>query len=204
MAPEMTAGPAAPSVERAPLRVRRGRLAAQAVRRDAPQSSDFVRAFFRAPRPGPADFLGRAHPRVSEPVSSIEMWRLVSEARRFGRGVLMSTTYLDEANGPGTSRARHAGGVIVQGPYDGCARTFRETLTQASSLSGRNGLARGRSGTSVMAPAGPLTPSNTFGPAARDHAVEPGPGRTSSIALSMARRNTVPVVTDTLLRAHAT
>jgi ABC-2 type transport system ATP-binding protein len=64
-----------------------------------------------------------------DPVSRIDLWRLVSEAAASGAAVLMSTTYLDEAE-----RAAHlvlldSGHVLAQGPYDEVRAGFAGTMT---------------------------------------------------------------------------
>ena len=51
-------------------------------------------------------------------MSRIDLWRLVSEAAASGAAVLMSTTYLDEAERAGHLVVLDHGRVLVQGPYD--------------------------------------------------------------------------------------
>jgi len=65
-----------------------------------------------------------------DPVSRIDLWRLVSEAAATGTAVIMSTTYLDEAE-----RATHlvvldAGRVLVQGSYDEVRAGFTGAMTR--------------------------------------------------------------------------
>ena len=64
-----------------------------------------------------------------DPVSRIDLWRLVSEAAAAGAAVIMSTTYLDEAE-----RATHlvvldGGQVLVQGSYDEVRSGFKGSIT---------------------------------------------------------------------------
>ena len=67
-----------------------------------------------------------------DPVSRTDLWRLMSEAAASGAAVLMSTTYLDEAE-----RAAHLvvldnGKILVQGSYDQVRAGFVGVVTQTS------------------------------------------------------------------------
>jgi ABC-2 type transport system ATP-binding protein len=53
-----------------------------------------------------------------DPVSRIDLWRLVSEAAATGTAVIMSTTYLDEAERAAHLVVLDGGRVLVQGSYD--------------------------------------------------------------------------------------
>lgn len=64
-----------------------------------------------------------------DPVSRIDLWRMISEAAADGAAVLMSTTYLDEAE-----RAAHLvildrGRVLVQGSVNDVEAGFRGVIT---------------------------------------------------------------------------
>jgi ABC-2 type transport system ATP-binding protein len=66
-----------------------------------------------------------------DPVSRVDLWRLISEAAAAGTAVIMSTTYLDEAE-----RAAHLvvlddGRVLVQGPYDLVREQFHGVVTRS-------------------------------------------------------------------------
>ena len=66
-----------------------------------------------------------------DPVSRIDLWRLVSEAAASGAAVLMSTTYLDEAERAAHLVVLDRGRVLVQGPYDQVRADFAGEITQA-------------------------------------------------------------------------
>jgi len=66
-----------------------------------------------------------------DPVSRIDLWRLVSEAAASGAAVLMSTTYLDEAERAGHLVVLDRGRVLVQGSYDQVRAGFAGVVTQA-------------------------------------------------------------------------
>lgn len=65
-----------------------------------------------------------------DPVSRIDLWRLVSEAAA-GTAVIMSTTYLDEAERAGHLVVLDGGRVLVQGGYDEIIAGFSGTITVA-------------------------------------------------------------------------
>ncbi|HEX2307762.1 MAG TPA: ABC transporter ATP-binding protein [Jatrophihabitantaceae bacterium] len=67
-----------------------------------------------------------------DPVSRIDLWRLVSEAAADDAAVIMSTTYLDEAERAGHLVVLDAGRVLVQGTYDQVRAGFTGTVTQGS------------------------------------------------------------------------
>jgi ABC-2 type transport system ATP-binding protein len=64
-----------------------------------------------------------------DPVSRIDLWRMVSQAAADGAAVIMSTTYLDEAERAGHLVVMDAGRVLVQGAYDDVRADFRGTVT---------------------------------------------------------------------------
>jgi ABC-2 type transport system ATP-binding protein len=65
-----------------------------------------------------------------DPVSRIDLWRLVSEAAASGAAVLMSTTYLDEAERAAYLVVLHSGRILVQGSYDQVRAGFAGVVTQ--------------------------------------------------------------------------
>lgn len=64
-----------------------------------------------------------------DPVSRIDLWRMISETAAEGAAVLMSTTYLDEAERSGHLVVLDAGHVLVQGSYDDVREGFRGVVT---------------------------------------------------------------------------
>jgi ABC-2 type transport system ATP-binding protein len=67
-----------------------------------------------------------------DPVSRIDLWRLVSEAAASGAAVLMSTTYLDEAERAAELVVLDSGVVLTAGPYDAIRAGFSGTVTSAT------------------------------------------------------------------------
>jgi ABC-2 type transport system ATP-binding protein len=65
-----------------------------------------------------------------DPVSRVDLWRLVSEAAAGGTAVIMSTTYLDEAERAAHLVVLDAGRALVQGSYDAVRTSFTGTVTQ--------------------------------------------------------------------------
>jgi ABC-2 type transport system ATP-binding protein len=65
-----------------------------------------------------------------DPVSRIDLWRLISEAAARGAAVIMSTTYLDEAERAAELLVLDRGRVLVQGPYDDVRAGFVGTITR--------------------------------------------------------------------------
>jgi ABC-2 type transport system ATP-binding protein len=66
-----------------------------------------------------------------DPVSRVDLWRLISEAAASGAAVIMSTTYLDEAERAANLVVLDKGRVLVQGPYDSVRAEFRGAITHA-------------------------------------------------------------------------
>lgn len=66
-----------------------------------------------------------------DPVSRIDLWRLISEEAASGTAVVMSTTYLDEAERAGHLVVLDAGEVLVQGSYDDVRASFAGAVTRS-------------------------------------------------------------------------
>ena len=64
-----------------------------------------------------------------DPVSRVDLWRLVSEAAAAGAAVVMSTTYLDEAERAARLLALDAGQVLAQGTLDEVLATVPGRIT---------------------------------------------------------------------------
>ncbi|KYH43263.1 ABC transporter ATP-binding protein [Branchiibius sp. NY16-3462-2] len=67
-----------------------------------------------------------------DPVSRIDLWRMISRCAADGAAVLMSTTYLDEAERAGHLVILDEGRVLVQGTYDEVRAGFEGTVTSAT------------------------------------------------------------------------
>jgi ABC-2 type transport system ATP-binding protein len=125
-------------------------------------------------------------------VSRIDLWRLVSEAAASGAAVLMSTTYLDEAERAGHLVVLDRGRVLVQGPYDRVRADFPGDITQAGQpVRAEWAWRRGRVRHEYWPGGVPSTPSTPSGLPPGTTAVEPDL-EDIVIALSLARRNTMP------------
>lgn len=66
-----------------------------------------------------------------DPVSRIHLWRLVSEAAASGAAVLMSTTYLDEAERAATLLALDGGRTLAQGTLEQVLGALPGTVTHS-------------------------------------------------------------------------
>jgi ABC-2 type transport system ATP-binding protein len=64
-----------------------------------------------------------------DPVSRIDLWRLVSEAAASGTAVVMTTTYLDEAERAARLLVLDRGRAVVDGGYDDVIAGFAGTIT---------------------------------------------------------------------------
>jgi ABC-2 type transport system ATP-binding protein len=64
-----------------------------------------------------------------DPVSRIDLWRMVSEAAASGTAVIMTTTYLDEAERAAHLVVLDAGKVLVQGTFDDIRAGFPGVVT---------------------------------------------------------------------------
>jgi ABC-type multidrug transport system ATPase subunit len=67
-----------------------------------------------------------------DPVSRVDLWRLVSLAAADGAAVILSTTYLDEAERAATLVALDAGTTLVQGPPSEVLGALEGTVTETS------------------------------------------------------------------------
>jgi ABC-2 type transport system ATP-binding protein len=67
-----------------------------------------------------------------DPVSRVDLWRLVSEAAAGGAAVLMSTTYLDEAERAGSLVVLEGGRILAQGPLEEVLGDFTGTITHSA------------------------------------------------------------------------
>lgn len=65
-----------------------------------------------------------------DPVSRIDLWRLMSEAAADGTAVIMSTTYLDEGERAAHLVVLDRGRVLVQGSFDEARAAFTGSVTQ--------------------------------------------------------------------------
>ena len=66
-----------------------------------------------------------------DPVSRVELWRLIAEAAAGGAAVVISTTYLDEAERASRLVALDEGRVLVEGSYDDIRLRFRGVVTES-------------------------------------------------------------------------
>ncbi len=66
-----------------------------------------------------------------DPVSRIDLWRLVSEAAAAGAAVLMSTTYLDEAERAGSLLVLDGGRTLAEGSLEDVRATLVGSITVA-------------------------------------------------------------------------
>ena len=64
-----------------------------------------------------------------DPVSRVDLWRLVSEAAAAGAAVLMSTTYLDEAERAGTLLVLDDGRTLASGSLEEVLASFDGAVT---------------------------------------------------------------------------
>jgi ABC-2 type transport system ATP-binding protein len=64
-----------------------------------------------------------------DPVSRVELWRLISEAAASGAAVAMATTYLDEAERSSTVLVLDAGHALASGTTDEVIRSLPGTIT---------------------------------------------------------------------------
>ena len=118
-----------------------------------------------------------------DPVSRIDLWRLASEAAASGAAVLMSTTYLDEAERAAHLVVLDGGKILVQGSYDQVRAGFAGVVTQgAAPVRPEWAWRRGRVRHEYWPGAAP-PPGTTAVPPDLEDIV---------IALSLARRNAVP------------
>jgi ABC-2 type transport system ATP-binding protein len=67
-----------------------------------------------------------------DPVSRVDLWRLVSEAAAAGAAVVMSTTYLDEAERAASLLALDGGRTLASGTLADVLASFNGTITRIS------------------------------------------------------------------------
>jgi ABC-2 type transport system ATP-binding protein len=125
LAGDELAGRRAELLDRAALTPAAGRLAAQ-LSGGMRRKLGFVMAIVHRP-----DLLILDEPSTGvDPVSRIDLWRLASEAAASGAAVLMSTTYLDEAERAAHLVVLDRGRVLVQGSYDQVRADFAGVITR--------------------------------------------------------------------------
>ena len=117
-----------------------------------------------------------------DPVSRIDLWRMVSEAAASGAAVLMSTTYLDEAERAAHLVVLDSGKTLIQGSYDQVRAGFTGVVTQtAEPVRAEWAWRRGRVQHEYWPGADPPPGATAVAPDLEDIV----------IALSLARRNAV-------------
>jgi len=117
-----------------------------------------------------------------DPVSRIDLWRMVSEAAASGAAVLMSTTYLDEAERAAHLVVLDSGKTLIQGSYDQVRADFTGVVTQtAEPVRAEWAWRRGRVQHEYWPGADPPPGATAVAPDLEDIV----------IALSLARRNAV-------------
>lgn len=67
-----------------------------------------------------------------DPVSRVDLWRLVSEAAAAGAAVVMSTTYLDEAERAASLLALDGGRTLAAGTLQGVLGTFEGAIARTA------------------------------------------------------------------------
>ena len=114
-----------------------------------------------------------------DPVSRVELWRLVAEAAAGGAAVIVSTTYLDEAERASRLVALDEGRVLVEGSYDELRLRFTGVVTESGEpVRPRWSWRRGRSRREFWPDGDPPTGRSIVEPDLEDIV----------IALSLARR----------------
>jgi ABC-2 type transport system ATP-binding protein len=68
-----------------------------------------------------------------DPVSRVDLWRLVSEAAAHGAAVIMSTTYLDEAERCATLLVLDKGRTLLKGPPRDVVASLSGTVVATTS-----------------------------------------------------------------------
>ena len=170
-------------LDRAALTQAAGRLAAQ-LSGGMRRKLGFVMAIVHRP-----DLLILDEPSTGvDPVSRIDLWRLTSEAAASGAAVLMSTTYLDEAERAAHLVVLDRGRVLVQGSYDQVRANFAGVITRTGQpVRAEWAWRRGRVLHEYWPDAAPSAPSD---PPAGTTVVAPDL-EDIVIALSLARRDAV-------------
>jgi ABC-type multidrug transport system ATPase subunit len=164
-------------LDRAALTQAAGRLAAQ-LSGGMRRKLGFVMAIVHRP-----DLLILDEPSTGvDPVSRIDLWRLASEAAASGAAVLMSTTYLDEAERAAHLLVLDGGRVLVQGSYDQVRADFAGVITRTDEpVRAEWAWRRGRSLHEYWPGANPPAEATAVAPDLEDIV----------IALSLARRDAV-------------
>jgi ABC-2 type transport system ATP-binding protein len=164
-------------LDRASLTPAAGRLAAQ-LSGGMRRKLGFVMAIVHRP-----DLLILDEPSTGiDPVSRVDLWRLASEAAAAGAAVLMSTTYLDEAERAANLVVLDSGRILVQGSYDQVRAGFAGVITQTSEPARAEwAWRRGRVQHEYWPASSPPPGTTTVAPDLEDIV----------IALSLARRNAV-------------
>ena len=162
-------------LDRASLTPAAGRLASQ-LSGGMRRKLGFIMAIVHGP-----DLLILDEPSTGvDPVSRIDLWRLASEAAASGAAVLMSTTYLDEAERAAHLVVLDSGRVLVQGPYDQVRAGFAGVVTQTTEpVRGEWAWRRGRVQHEYWPGGGPPPPAAAIAPDLEDIV----------IALSLVHRN---------------
>ncbi|MCF3939451.1 MULTISPECIES: ABC transporter ATP-binding protein [Gordonia] len=115
-----------------------------------------------------------------DPVSRIDLWRMISEAAAAGAAVLMSTTYLDEAERAGELVVLDRGRVLTTGSYDDVRGGFTGTITASTTPTRPEwSWRRGRQRREYWPDGDPATDADVIAPDLEDIV----------IALSMTRRH---------------
>ncbi len=86
-----------------------------------------------------------------DPVSRVELWRMIGEAAAAGRAVVMSTTYLDEAERAASVLVLDGGHALYSGEPSAIADSVSGVIVQGAQWSGSAGGATWRRGTEVRA-----------------------------------------------------
>lgn len=104
-----------------------------------------------------------------DPVSRIDLWAMISEAAAAGTAVLMSTTYLDEAERASQLIVLDEGHILVQGSYDAVCEGFSGAITSgAKPVRPEWSWRRGRRRHEYWATPGPDTPPTRVSPDLED------------------------------------
>lgn len=115
-----------------------------------------------------------------DPVSRIDLWGMIAETAAAGTAVLMSTTYLDEAERAGDLVVLDDGHVLVDGSYDSVREGFSGIITEGATPARRDwSWRRGHQRHEYWTTEEDTTPDSRVDPDLEDIV----------IALSLARRN---------------
>ncbi|WP_028658753.1 ABC transporter ATP-binding protein [Nocardioides insulae] len=67
-----------------------------------------------------------------DPVSRVDLWRMISQAASAGTAVLMSTTYLDEAERAARLAVLDGGRILVQGSFEEVRSSFTGAIVETT------------------------------------------------------------------------